>query len=350
MNTDTIQAPVLLQPANNSVVDQLNPYFTWQNTNVCVVWGYTLKVSSDIQFSDARLWNGTAFTSSHPAFPLTDCTRYFWRVVPFQNLPPNTDTLVNSFYVDTTGSCPTEVPGSIDGLVWENLNPGQGYQPGGPVFPGISVHLGLGHCPGQPLLSMLTDASGGFSFPQTKPGSYCVWVDASEPDNAVILGSGSWVTDQGSWGSSQEYREISLPAGQTISDPGFAWFPSSIHFIPIMNPYCRSGPDPSFSQIGLAMKDQPYIIDGRNADNNWFLLRLTRQLECWVPSGAGNVSGDISGIPVILVQPTPGATKTPSGNPVDCTGFNEQSCNAHSASCQWVPKLIAPNTGDCINK
>jgi hypothetical protein len=350
MNDETTQAPVILQPADNSVVDQLNPYFTWQNPNTCVIWGYMLEVSTDIQLSDTRLWNGAAFTSMHPAFPLTDCTHYFWRVVPFGTSPSRPASLEDTFYVDTTGTCPAETPGSIGGLIWENLNPDHGYQPGVPVFSGITVHLGLGNCPAQPLLSVLTDASGEFIFPENKPGSYCLWVDASEPDNMAILGIGTWVQNKRSPATSLDYQKISLAAGQTVSDLGFAWHPFLIYFIPSLNAYCRSGPDTSFSQTSLAMKDQSYLIDGRNADDSWYLLRLTSQVECWVSSDTGNASEDTKGIPVILTQQTPGVTPLPSVNPVDCTGYDQKTCNAHLDFCQWVPKMSAPNTGNCINK
>ena len=352
MNADTIQAPVLLQPADNSVVNQLDPSFTWQNPNACVNWGYMLEVSTDIQLSDTRLWNGTAepYTSMSAAYPLTDCTRYFWRVVPFSTSSTRPASLVDTFYVDTTGACQAEAPGSIGGLVWESLSPGLGYQPGGPVFPGIRVHLGSGLCPGQPLLDMLSDASGQFIFPGDQPGSYCLWVDASEPDNAAILGIGSWVPQQGSPGNPLYYQEISLAAGQTISDLGFAWYRSLFYFVPKMNAYCRSGPDKSFSQASLAMQDQSYLIDGRNADDTWYFLRLTDQVECWVPADAGKASGDTSGVRVMLSQPTPGTNPPASGSAVDCTKYDELSCNAHSDVCKWTPLLSAPNAGKCSNK
>jgi hypothetical protein len=168
-------------------------------------------------------------------------------------------------------------------------------------------------------------------------------VDASEPDNAAILGSGSWVPEQGSSGSSQYYQDISLAAGQTISDIGFDWHPALTYFVPNMIAYCRSGPGMSFSQISLAMKDQSYLIDGRNGDDTWYRLNLNSQVECWVSADTGLASGDTSGIRVIPVQPVPGET-------VNCTNYDQQACNAHSDVCQWYPKAIAPNTGDCQNK
>ena len=346
----TLQAPVLLQPADNSLVNRLDPTFFWQNPNACVIPGYNLELSTDIQLSDTRLWNSTfgTYDSLAAPLPLTDCTRYFWRVVPFDNTPSRPASLVDTFYVDTTGSCPAEAPGSIGGLVWESLSPGVGYQPGGPVFPGIRVHLGSGLCPGQPLLDMLSDAGGQFIFPDDQPGSYCLWVDASEPDNAAILGIGSWVPQQGSPGNPLYYQEISLAAGQTISDLGFAWYRSSFYFIPKMNAYCRSGPDQRFSQSSLAMQGQSYLIDGRNADDTWYFLRLTDQVECWVPADAGKASGDTSGVRVMLSQPTPGTNPPASG--VDCTKYDELSCNAHSDVCQWTPLLSVPNAGKCSNK
>ena len=57
--SETVQAPVLLQPADNSVVDRLDPTFVWHNPNACVITGYTLEVSTDTQWTDMRLWDGT---------------------------------------------------------------------------------------------------------------------------------------------------------------------------------------------------------------------------------------------------------------------------------------------------
>ncbi len=115
-------------------------------------------------------------------------------------------------------------------------------------------------------------------------------------------------------------------------------------FTPHLNAYCRSGPDPIFESIALAMKGQTYPIDGRNQENTYYLLFLTSQQECWVLQSAGEASGDLSSIRVMLPVPTP----TPTPQSVNCSQFvDKNSCDAVLA-CTWTQ--LNDKAGVCTNK
>ncbi len=119
---------------------------------------------------------------------------------------------------------------------------------------------------------------------------------------------------------------------------------SSPSFHPKLNAYCRIGPDPVFNSVGLAMKGQVYVIDGRNQENTYFLIWLTKNIECWVLQSTGEASGDLSKIRVMLPIPTP--TFTPP--PLDCTKYvDRKSCSAVPA-CKWTQ--LSDLKGMCTNK
>ncbi len=59
---------------------------------------------------------------------------------------------------------------------------------------GIEVDLYQGSCPprGSPLATARTDLRGIYRFPELDPGSYCVTVDETDPENAGLLLPGIW--------------------------------------------------------------------------------------------------------------------------------------------------------------
>ncbi len=123
---------------------------------------------------------------------------------------------------------------------------------------------------------------------------------------------------------------------------------SLISFTPNINAFCRSGPDPIFSSISLAMKGEHYEIDGRTLENDWFLLRITPIVECWVPADTGEASGDTSLVRVMLDIATPTFTPLPGGQAVDCTKYTSQkACDAVKA-CTW--KWLTDTKGYCLNR
>ena len=126
--------------------------------------------------------------------------------------------------------------------------------------------------------------------------------------------------------------------------PTFTPTPTALTFIPNINAYCRSGPGPSFTSDEIAMKGQPFLMDGRNLDNTWYRIMITASRGCWVPASSGSPSSDPSRLRVLAEVPT----FTPTSPPVDiitptppledyCSQFTSFGiCQiAHSESCIW---------------
>jgi len=138
---------------------------------------------------------------------------------------------------------------------------------------------------------------------------------------------------------------VSVQVGSKIT-----LLPTSIHlpaFVSNVNAYCRSGPDPIFSQVSLAFKGQPYPIVGRNLDSTYYDIQVSPQAECWVLASSGQAQGSLAGIPVMITPPTPTVTLPPA--PVTCSNYpNQTTCTSHPA-CKWNPYNVTSG-GECTNK
>jgi hypothetical protein len=122
---------------------------------------------------------------------------------------------------------------------------------------------------------------------------------------------------------------------------------SAFFFVPSINANCRSGPNPIFGILDVALKGQSYLMDGRNLENNWYRIILTPNEGCWVPSTAGAPSADPTGLRVLIEPPTPTAVP-PTATLVACTSFtNEKSCVAQPG-CGW--SLGVTGGGSCGSK
>jgi len=235
--TSALNAPALLQPANGAVVSELNPTLIWHYPDPCVPQGYRIDLSTDYTFADTSLSGGTGNPSTRwgPGDPLADCTVYFWKVAPINEITLGPASGIFSFTTDVHGTCPTPTPA--------------GPTPVGPT-----------------------------------------------------------------------------PVGPTPVGPT----PAGFVFIPNINSYCRFGPDPSFPWLEIAMNGQPYLLDGRNLNNDWFRIMITPSRGCWVPAGAGTPSGDTFNLRVLADVPT--VTPTPVSF---CSSFTDtKSCDAQPA-CEW---------------
>jgi SH3-like domain-containing protein len=71
----------------------------------------------------------------------------------------------------------------------------------------------------------------------------------------------------------------------------------------------RSGPGEDYPIVDLYLQGQTAQIIGRFDDTpigTWYLLaRIGQGINGWVWSGAADVSGDLSGVPVLEAPPTP---------------------------------------------
>jgi hypothetical protein len=71
----------------------------------------------------------------------------------------------------------------------------------------------------------------------------------------------------------------------------------------------RSGPDEVYPAIDLFLQGQTAQVIGRFDDTPigtwWSILRIGQGINGWVWSGAVDLSGDVSGVPVLEAPPTP---------------------------------------------
>jgi len=146
-------------------------------------------VSPDIKFRSA---NEPAVTSRpklivtfFPAPPTPTPTR--------TSTPTNTPTL-------TPTNTATPVPGSVQGVVWNDRNGDATVNTGESGLPGVSVLLYEYANPESPLQSTLTAGDGSFEFPDLSPGLYIVveenptgFVSTTPDTAAVVVSSGGMV-------------------------------------------------------------------------------------------------------------------------------------------------------------
>ena len=76
-------------------------------------------------------------------------------------------------------------------------------------------------------------------------------------------------------------------------------------FTPNRNANCRSGPATDFATLGVLPAGKPVNIVGKLQDGTWLVVVPANLLQCWVSSGLGQTSGDLSGVPVLVSPPTP---------------------------------------------
>jgi hypothetical protein len=102
-----------------------------------------------------------------------------------------------------------------------------------------------------------------------------------------------------------------------------------------------------FPTLDIALKGQPYLISGRNYDNDWYYLKLSPSMYCYVLASTGSASGDTSKVRVMLPISTPTMTPVPAQG-VSCPQLTtKNSCQAVSA-CKW--QQINDVTGVCVKK
>ncbi len=94
-------------------------------------------------------------------------------------------------------------------------------QPNETYISGVTVLLRLGSCASDNAVpvSAVTDASGKYVFNSLTPGTYCVYINATAPENAAPLLPGGWTFPfNGTW-----YHEITLQAGTSAYPVNFGW-------------------------------------------------------------------------------------------------------------------------------
>jgi hypothetical protein len=96
-------------------------------------------------------------------------------------------------------------------------------EPGEPGLPDLRIALASGKCPGTPVTETTSDADGAFAFESLSAGLYCLTVDANDPSNASVLGSGRWTSPDEASLRTQASREVTVAADAQVEAQGFGW-------------------------------------------------------------------------------------------------------------------------------
>jgi len=102
-----VVAPILLAPADGSVVDTLTPALKFSpGTPGCIPDGYLLHLHELEDFSDPNLLaEYTIPATTVITDPLIDCQEYYWSVTPVQDGTYAPESTHGSFTVDVDGTC-----------------------------------------------------------------------------------------------------------------------------------------------------------------------------------------------------------------------------------------------------
>lgn len=122
--TESLVAPVLAAPAQMTTINTVQPTLSWSYPGNCHPEGYRIDLSVTADLSDTSLSGGTGnpSTSWGPGEDLSDCTQYYWRVAPINDVTLGPFSETRTFSVDVSGSCtPSGGTASIAGLVWHDL-------------------------------------------------------------------------------------------------------------------------------------------------------------------------------------------------------------------------------------
>jgi hypothetical protein len=278
--TTSLHAPFLLSPADGAVITDLDPTLTWQYPDAsCTPQAYRIDLSVDPTFADTSLSGGTGnpSTSWSPAHPLSDCTTYFWKVTPINDITLGPASETFTFRTNATGTCAPEATATVQGMLWYDqcsvaldaspvpsplpagcvvdsygVDADAIHQAGEPFMTGIIVNIGPGDCPVGGPFSGLTDGSGVYSISGLAPGKYCINVNAA--GFAGPGASGHWtLIPSGHEGNT--YRPVLLGAGEVLTGQDFAWYQNGA------SPTLVPTPVPSFTPSPVP-SDTPTVVFG----------------------------------------------------------------------------------------
>ena len=369
--TADLVAPDLVEPADGAIINDDYPSFLWDYPDPCLPEGYRIDLSTDPSFDDTSLSGGTGNPSTRwgPGEHLDDCTQYYWRVAPINDITLGPFSGTYAFFVDDSSSCLTlpepsiariDVSGVIfedicpippDGLLPTTLPEGcvgeedgtahadgkrKGKEPG---IAGITVDLGSGPCPSTGLATTVTDGKGFYSFTVQTPGEYCISVNA-EGANAEILLPGRW-TLVPSENMGYTFRHVEPDPGVSMTGLDFGWDYAGLGcpFYELdMNAFCRAGPSQVFHKVTTGLAGDQLPIVGRLEDNSWFLVQVGDG-QCWISDVVGSTECALDEVPV-LTPPKP--TDTPTLEPDKeeepyCAQFTTiKTCTQHETDgCKW---------------
>lgn len=176
--TDALVAPLLQVPANGALVDDLQPTLQWRYPNPCLPQGYRIDLSTSPTFADTSLSGGTGNPSVRwgPGSDLTNCTWYYWRVAPINDVTLGPFSITRNFFVNQGGSCAYPLPalGGDAPLPLVTVPP---LLPSPTLVPFFTLKLN-GNCrygPGQ-VYGVLTSYLAGQGFPADGRSENGLWV------------------------------------------------------------------------------------------------------------------------------------------------------------------------------
>ncbi len=119
---------------------------------------------------------------------------------------------------------------------------------------------------------------------------------------------------------------MTLMAMPTLSPTATATITSSAPVFSLSkNANCRYGPSQVYEVVTSFLQGQSVSIEGKNADNTWWFVRIPTGGQCWISGVTGNATGNMENIPIVKAPPTPLPTPVqgcyvydPNQNPV-CT-------------------------------
>jgi len=249
--TGPLTAPILLQPFNGATLNHLVPTLVWQSSTTCIPSGYHVDIATDPQFANIVFNTETPdpLQTFQVPNPLSNCTRYYWRVGALMTYQVQPFSETFSFRVATEGCEAEPGAGSIVGKVWRDQCsvPHDGSIPSpmpagctavsdGTIADGIRqagefgiadviVRVGAGDCGAStPLGLTITDSSGDYYLHGLQGGTYCISIDSSE--NPIWLGgpiNGWWTQPQAAYGTPIASFEIDLASDQDLPGVDFGW-------------------------------------------------------------------------------------------------------------------------------
>lgn len=118
---------------------------------------------------------------------------------------------------------------------------------------------------------------------------------------------------------------------------------------------CRQGPSTFYGSQGITTQGVEYPITGLNQNSAWYRIQFSEALRCWVKADPAQISGDLSGVEVLVVDiitPTPPLIPTFTPTQVSqsdpCNQWDFNYCvEKYAATCKWD----GPNPGGiCVSK
>ncbi|MFH2101878.1 MAG: hypothetical protein ABIJ39_00785 [Chloroflexota bacterium] len=249
-NSAGLLPPTPLFPADGAVLDYQNPWLTWDYPDSCIPEGYHVQMAIDPAFATMEYdFSYDVYPFSNVVNPdLDNCSTHYWRIAPIVDAVEGPFSAAFSFTIDLAGTCAIVPQMDISGYVWHDacgvpeLGPLPDPLPlgcipsggGGVIADGIRspfeegiqnvvVRLGSGPCPATNLGAVMTNVIGQYYFLELDPGTYCVSVDALEPNNVSALVPGGWSAPVGGIVGELASWEVTIAESSPASDVNFGW-------------------------------------------------------------------------------------------------------------------------------